>query len=45
MVALNTNRSVKPSEGRAVVGGCLRDDNAKLIDTFAANLDKCSTTR
>ncbi|CAN1126735.1 Putative ribonuclease H protein At1g65750, partial [Linum perenne] len=42
---LNTDGSVIASERTAAAGGCLRDTNGRVLDTFAANLGNCSITR
>ncbi|CAN1289838.1 Putative ribonuclease H protein At1g65750, partial [Linum perenne] len=36
---------VRVSEHIAAVGGCLRDKDGRVIDSFAANLGDCSITR
>ncbi|CAN1121023.1 Putative ribonuclease H protein At1g65750, partial [Linum perenne] len=42
---LNTDGSVKINTGDAVVGGCIRDEDGRVVQAFSANLGKCSITR
>ncbi|CAN1163535.1 Putative ribonuclease H protein At1g65750 [Linum perenne] len=42
---LNTDGSVRLSDHVAAAGGCLRDNDGRVIDCFAANLGDCSITR
>ncbi|CAN1177039.1 Putative ribonuclease H protein At1g65750 [Linum perenne] len=42
---LNTDGSVITSNRNAAAGGCLRNDEGRVVDSFAANLGNCSITR
>ncbi|CAN1760048.1 Putative ribonuclease H protein At1g65750 [Linum perenne] len=42
---LNTDGSVRGRRGGAAAGGCMRNEEGRIIDAFACNLGRCSITR